>query len=225
MRLGPGAFQDPARPTTAATQEARLDFFDVLNRVAPEVGGSLQEEVLPLFQEVGLDAFTDTYDGLMEMEEDEVVGSVQSAKRALVDWAAEFHLLAPWVLCAALRSMRLWDRDYCKGRFVEISMVLGGVPRLKLPGWNPTLMTWDRYLRRVNNQLREYRNAIEKKAKAAGLEPAKQKYEPLHFEWVVRFQVQGWSKAKIARKYLRDPSTVHEGIQSTAELIDLPLRQ
>lgn len=89
-----------------------------------------------------------------------------------------------------------------------------------------------RWLRRqFEKELTAYLNAVENQMKTAGLVRTSTKRprrsgDPLqHFDWLVRFQVQCWTQARIARENGHlDISTVAQALRSTAEHIDLTRR-
>jgi hypothetical protein len=87
--------------------------------------------------------------------------------------------------------------------------------------------------------LRTYWAALIEKAENEGLKKAPRKHAPrqtrnpeLHFEWLVRFQVLGWTHQQIAQHYERTfdttkrySSTVNRALRKTANLIGLTLRE
>jgi hypothetical protein len=107
---------------------------------------------------------------------------------------------------------------------------------LTLPQWIPHEQTFaeaDKQIRAVFEEHHlAYMARIRRLAEQRGLIPTVEKRKLEHFEWLVRFQVQGWTYAKIARTcladYVGDPktreSTVRTVIPSIAAAVDVPLR-
>ena len=69
-----------------------------------------------------------------------------------------------------------------------------------------------------------YLDRMESLAATRGLVPVPQKRGTEHFEWLVRYQVQGRSFQAIARDACRDRKTVADAVRETAALLQLSLR-
>ena len=65
-------------------------------------------------------------------------------------------------------------------------------------------------------------DAQDKAAKAAGGQPTKETRQPLHIEWAVRWQVQGWRRKQLETHYHRGWSSIRDAINETLEQIGLP---
>jgi hypothetical protein len=73
-------------------------------------------------------------------------------------------------------------------------------------------------------ELSAYLDRMEHLATTRGLVPVPQKRGVEHFEWLVRYQVQGHSYQAIAREACRDRKTVADAVRETAALLQLSLR-
>jgi len=89
--------------------------------------------------------------------------------------------------------------------------------------WNPRRETRaqarHRILAELTTKVDQALEGEEKRAQLGGLERAPLKQQGDHFEWLVRYQIQGWSHNKIAREYKTFRQTVAEGINSASELL------
>lgn len=101
-------------------------------------------------------------------------------------------------------------------------------------GWDPREETWSEFESRMDKNFERYKKSYRRRTEQflqnRGYQIAKEKRNLLHFEWLVRFQVQGWSLRKIADFYSnKSDELVHEdnvfqGIKSTAEHVLINLR-
>lgn len=84
--------------------------------------------------------------------------------------------------------------------------------------------------KQFEQELTAYLNAVEKQMETAGLvktptkRPRRRGDAMQHFDWLVRFQVQCWTQARIAAEENVAISTVADALQSTAALIGLTRR-
>lgn len=99
--------------------------------------------------------------------------------------------------------------------------------------WMPTMEWRSNYTAFVKHSferaLNEYLDDIERRAEAAGLKRTPEKRArsgdaTLHYEWLARWQVQGWSYAAISKHYRVSKKTVETAIPKTAEEIGLTRR-
>ena len=95
-------------------------------------------------------------------------------------------------------------------------------------GWEPIKTTRaeaEQVLRAAfEARLADYLDEMEGLATARGLVPVPQKRGTEHFEWLVRYQIQGRSFQAIARDACRDRKTVTGAVRETAALLQLSLR-
>lgn len=94
--------------------------------------------------------------------------------------------------------------------------------------WDPREETWDEFEEKIDGLYERYKEAYRKRTeeffKQNGYVKGKEKYEDSHFEWFVRYQVQGWSKEKIAREYHVTRQSVTNAINEIGDLVGLKPR-
>ncbi|WP_434578169.1 hypothetical protein [Thermoanaerobacterium thermosaccharolyticum] len=94
--------------------------------------------------------------------------------------------------------------------------------------WNPTLETWEDFNKRIDALFSHYKELYKKRTeeflKQNNFVKGKEKQEDEHFEWFVRYQIQGWSKEKIAKEYYVTRQNVSNAIKEIANLVGLKPR-
>ncbi|PHO06651.1 hypothetical protein BFT35_10340 [Thermoanaerobacterium thermosaccharolyticum] len=94
--------------------------------------------------------------------------------------------------------------------------------------WDPRKETWDEFEKKIDELYTQYKEIYKKEIedffKDNDYIPGKGKYEDSHFEWFVRYQVQGWSKEKIAREYHVTRQSVTNAIDEIGDLVGLKPR-
>lgn len=246
-RIG-AEYQDPSEGDQATTvQHARLVFLSRIERVAPDVLTTLRDGVLPQFSSwrvAGAEpwyfmAACARWPSLHAMPQSEPLAAFTAALEA---WAARWRLTDEWLKDDALSTLRTWHEfpqtlTYKPLHFHSTGWG-GAVLELDMPPclpFEPTMETWDAFAARVEEWTRQNRQSAQRLAKDHGLEagPEKRGKDPaLHFEWLVRYQCQGWTHERIATEYeapsspdgLRARSTVTKALKETAKLIGLTLR-
>jgi len=173
---------------------------------------------------------------------------------ALRTWSDQFHLADEWCAQVALHTLNDWARSSHPVREplrFRLPSFGGAVPEdptppdFRLPEWSPTFETWaeveERARAAFENALKQYREAGRAWAGGLGLEAAPTMKAPkdldlsAHFEWLVRWQVQGWTQPRIANEYKRrfgqdpawkerDPKSIASALRKTADLIGLTRR-
>jgi hypothetical protein len=80
--------------------------------------------------------------------------------------------------------------------------------------------------------LKEQLDEIEKLAKAKGLtKPKRRQVEQVHFEWIIRYQIQNWSLGKIKKDYYKEykksvtPQAINDAIQKLRSWLELPAKK
>ena len=172
-------------------------------------------------------------------------GYLYELKRELEKWAKRHHLTDQWMLDSILRNLCMWanqkelaqelywtypgSRGGGKGSPVDISGLTERVdhrpPDLgPAPQCDPITETLDEYLARCRNHWEKHSRVLE----SWGFRKVKEKRTLLHFEWVVRYQIQNWAHRKIADFYddkIRTESAIGVAVRDTAKLIGLTLRE
>ena len=167
------------------------------------------------------------------MEEDPAL------KDRLVMWATKFHIYEDWVLKSALGTLAFWSLGASSLTWIhpaplQSSALTDDERRFAFehPGWYPELLTQEQAEANIrlvfDASLRLYFERIEALAKDRGLKrtPTKRSRSGQsalrHFEWLVRWQVQGWTQQRIANEAdLEDVKTVAAGIKAAADAIGL----
>lgn len=213
------------KPGVTDVFKARVIFFYRLKELIPEVVEELHNEVF-------------------------------LGRQSLKDWAARHRLACPWVEEAVRASLAKWREDatWLERRIIlpaggpDFDTVTGALEQLKspprltglhipLPEFNPIAWSQAEYIRLVQDiagdVARAYSEAVLSQYGKEGWTqpPVKRKRTGnnpyLHFDWLIRYQVEGCSYSKLAKEYLEDRllvSTVRDSVKKTAELIGLPLR-
>lgn len=178
-------------------------------------------------------------------------------KYALLAWAERFHLADEWVLDAALDTLHRWTQWRKAAEVLEWAYIGGSwwAPVsdeeqqliFRHAGWDPTSETWESFESRLRADVEwwlekvrmEYRPRLLALCEERGWRPTPIKRNRsgsplLHFEWLVRYQVQEWGYARIAQAYTdADPQgdkvigedAVRKAVKSTADLLGLTLRK
>lgn len=110
-------------------------------------------------------------------------------------------------------------------------LALENAPQFELTYKPVQLEPWkveEAYLRwQFEGELARYRSAREAEHGVFKVQP---KNEPLHYQWLVEFQVLGMSHSQIRDAHpkddteLFDQSAISDALHKTAKLIELPLR-
>jgi hypothetical protein len=230
MRLGFIDFYEPQKNSGIVVQAARMYFLDTINDIAPEVA----EGLLHVFTEPN-----------REPEKD------HNLKASLTRWAQSFNLNEPWVLEAAVHTMMRWNKvftsddyntriysvmfpklvtDTKKREFEELTATY---PRYKTSfttrAWNPLKESEEAFLTRAKDDFEAYISAytahIKNSLRKRGWQPVPKLRKIEHFEWLVRYQVQGWSHAKIAEHYqLASNDVVSKALNKKADELKFSLR-
>jgi hypothetical protein len=228
-RLG-GEYFDPRDADAEPVRVGRIVFLSRIERVAPEVLRTLHDEVLPVYR------------AERAREAPNGVADSPGLADTLDGWARQWHLTDDWLMQDALHTMDWWVRAPQSTARLQWhpdgwgSMVHEPEP-LTL-SWQPTLIRWDEFERHAREAMSRYRAEVDAWARERGLERAPEKNAPrrsrdpgAHFEWLIRYQVQGWTHAKIAQHYARaydaakrSSPTVSRALHETAALIGLTLR-
>jgi len=218
--------------------EARGQVLAVIERVAPEVLRALRDEVLPSY----------AARAHLSLPSTPIVLLPAGLRAALEAWANRLGFKAQdWLLEQALQTLEVWHRcPFLLEEPLEWAVYPGAsywAPvspqerRLVFqdPGWNPAEETWAAAEKRIRQafeqHLKAYRERIERRARERGFKrPAEKRArsgpEDLHFEWLVRHQVQGWTCERIAEEYggadqAVSPVAIDRAIRETARLIGL----
>jgi hypothetical protein len=198
----------------------RTEFARTMERVAPEVLDTLRADVLPYY-----DRLVTEVDGEDMIAQDLAFGD---ALAHLIDWAFKFGLAQPWCYRAAWGTLSHMRKN---SKFAWFTAPLPAgweiIPfRLELPGWNVGAELRAKAKARIRNEvlssldkaLEDHLDACEANMLAHGwTRPRKVRRRggkiPAHMEWFVRWQCQGWTKARIADEYRADRREVTREIK------------
>lgn len=94
--------------------------------------------------------------------------------------------------------------------------------------WNPDKESWSEFEKEIQRRLKLYLKAYKERTehflKTSGYQDMARKTDLKHFEWFVRYQVQGWKYEQIRKHYYTSRENVVQRISEMADLIGLPLR-
>lgn len=172
---------------------------------------------------------------------------MEKLRNTLTAWAAANHLPTDgWVLQVAADTLLWWEglpEDYSGNldwKYPDINLKSPASPQPVFtlnttwyPGEETKGEAKRRLMRMLEDALEQYLDDMEKTVQAEGwlTTPGKRNRhgDPLlHFEWLVRYQVQRWTCERIAEEYggekqELDPASVNQAISETAMLVGLTL--
>ena len=212
----------------------RRTFLETAAKLQPELLQTLIVDVFPLFQGV-LAESGETRDWWPNPPPDLAV--------ALKRWSIRWHLDAEWVRRRALATLdswkhRLggpqnqWPKKFSAGIAGYWSMFPDDEERRfapVLPSWDPEAESWRKYEARVrdlfDHTLLEYRGHLEDLAlKRGGQRPFRPRAGAQRdYEWLVRWQVQQWDRARIARQAGVKKDTIRKAVVRAAGRLGLPI--
>ncbi|HAI20687.1 MAG TPA: hypothetical protein DCM14_02090 [Clostridiales bacterium UBA8153] len=232
-RLG-GEYYQPEEG--GALGEAYAPFLHAVERLCPEVLKSLRDEVR---------------ESLESLEDEDLLSFWRSEDRypdelILEAWAERFNINVPWILGVANDTLEVWWKHPDTMEPLQWMWWLGpGYPRacawLELrtapftfggEAWLPIKERRQVFVERTRaafeRELGAYVEGIGRLAQDAGLEKTPEKRKLVHFDWLVHYQVQGWSMRKIADHYsgegVLSEDTIAKGVRQAAKLVGLKLR-
>jgi hypothetical protein len=224
-RIGFGEYFHPTLFDKAGLY-AQFEFIRKIEELAQEVLVDLAESVRPNYERVrttmdqskllSLDA--ETLRNLAKNDRNEFASLLAS----LEAWTERHSLNADWVRNMVLRTLFHWTgrNVVVQGQPLQFSAPTPAKNSLmaELPfsfsdyGWRITDETRNAFVARVtaefNSHLAGYVRRVESRAEEAGWKRTPQIRKSgkdsdafRHFEWLVRWQCQGWTTTKIARQY------------------------
>ena len=180
-------------------------------------------------------------------EQREVLKLFSKLRDSIDQWVTSCNLAEDWVLESVLENFCGWstfgERDfpYPGGHIFNTERGGGSIsgPGLDFaydvdlpapPVYDPAAKTWQEYLEEL---AATYRPQQEEAFARAGFHKTRVKRArtaspALHYEWIVRYQVQNWTIRRVAAHYLSDPdqrSTVRSALRELAVIVGLTLRR
>jgi len=235
MRLGPGDWYLPDEHG-GPREEGRALFLSSIEILVPEVIETLRDAVLPRFAAGEYRSQLQTWAAEWHLTDTWAVQFVEEVLGVWERyWPKDEPILAEWPILPAGGGWGFrpggggWSLNLREGKwkFRPDTPVL--------PHWEPTLESRAAYRLRADQLLTVYLDRVEKELVEAGFVrvPAKRSRKgadpALHFDWLVRFQVNGERLRDIAslpggtERYV-DPRTVQVAIRTTAAAIGLTRR-
>jgi hypothetical protein len=101
-------------------------------------------------------------------------------------------------------------------------------------GWDPRQDTWTEFEGMLDEAFKKYKKLYRKRTEdfmlKNGYIEGQEKRNIEHFQWLVRYQIQGWSIKEIADKYssldkIVSEDVVNKALHNTAKLVGLKLRK
>jgi hypothetical protein len=89
--------------------------------------------------------------------------------------------------------------------------------------WDEFRETWSEFVTRVKagveQKLLDLRSLVDQAEKDFGFEKVPSKRDEHHYLWLVRYQIKGWSKNRLAKESGKAWSTVYDAIKSTSRYL------
>jgi hypothetical protein len=151
-------------------------------------------------------------------------------RRALLKWAAHWHLTDVWCLDWVLAQLQTWPPETSMPyRFDQLGVI--PLSPSRLPAWSPFTQTRKQYIREVNERfVAPYCDEVERSVEYLGVKRGGGKRRQYvgrverHIQWLAGYQVAGWAKYRIAKSAGMNPTAVLRALRQTAERIGLILR-
>jgi hypothetical protein len=220
--------------------ESRFELIRALQRVEPRFLLSLRDDIYPKFVEYASSANYSKRNP--EAEAWYVQNTDHPLKKDLTIWLQRYNLhLETWVLEGALNTLRKWHSDAkyretladfgFKRYVVETRQIFESEHGFKFVdfGWDPTFLNWQAWRynvrKRFEEALREHKKKLDALAKERNLIKVKDRFTPLHFEWLARYHCMGITLQAIAdRAHAADATTVLKGIRHASGLAKIQRR-
>ncbi len=242
MRLGEGEYSKRHQPGDRTAADAWTELFQAIRRVAPEVLERLRDDVLPCFEEARAESSPLTLRKVKQADPISDEGLVP-LKRAFDGWANSFYLTDQWAESIAWQTLDRWIASQEARDLLQISLPsVTWIPPVSDadreftfsdPGWDPALETKKTFVTRIGDRFEErlqvYLAAVTHQFECQGWERTPEKRREDHFEWLARYQVQGWTHRMIADEYSTDAKilgedTVSKALNRLANRMGLTLR-
>lgn len=164
---------------------------------------------------------------------------LRTVEALLLEWGMSFHLADDWILDQALRTVNAWARGENVAWVNPLRDWAIRGDTLKQPLHIP-VSRWDprreslkdahaRMLEECRNFLRQYLEEAWRYEGSGSQLPASDdglmKTNLEHFEWLVRWQVNGWTYSEIAKHYFVEVGTVKTELKRTAEVVGIRRRR
>ena len=151
-------------------------------------------------------------------------------EQPLRSWCEDWGFTTDWLLAVARHTATLMRNKPDSGGELEW-VFQPSYGKLKTetvapPHWNPAQETEARFRERVGTYIATVKAVAKEQNWTAA--PEKRTFE--HFDWLARYQVSGWTQARIVEQYQDadgrpDVPAVSRALADTATLIGLRLRQ
>jgi hypothetical protein len=227
---------------SAITNDARFLFFSAAEDVEPDFLPSLFRDPLRALTELRkyrrVASWADLL-ALLKYEKAEISAAAQNVLTALNAWAGRWNLRHKWCIQSGFQCLVVW-----RPGFTPTIVSLLGEDRDPTPPafdfhfepWERTVRTRKAYVSDLcasfNEMVKEYCAIVDTGKMRSKLERTPQKSQPLHFEWLARKVVQGWSHEQIRAEYDRSEhrptaktalylKTVRDGVNDAARLVGM----
>jgi hypothetical protein len=204
-RVGAGEYQP-----VADNWVARIWFLNAISCFAPHV----YDEMIAI--------------GMGVSENDSPDDTERPVPNAIANWAVRRQISYPWVLSAAvgtLRTIAAMPELRCRRGWHSVPITVRWEPHFPIEGWNPVKERETQFRGRIEAHIAAVR--IQMESLGYQTTPEKRNVEK-HVEWLVRYQVEGWSWDQILaaddRLQDADVSTIRKAVTAAARLVGIKLR-
>jgi hypothetical protein len=167
-------------------------------------------------------------------------GRIAVFYKSLVAWSERHNLDERWCRERAYDTLEEWSSkpEWFERRYWKFQInyphpfIAGGEPtfvferRTQYPLFHLRKADLELAVEEFKRQYGKFQDELEARFKGGGYTPAPLKPLDHHFEWLVRYHVQGWSYAKTAEHYgIQDDSRLRHRVPEVARLINLTLKK
>ncbi len=160
------------------------------------------------------------------------LAGTQLLVKGVSDWVGKYHLESEIIWWTVGATVEAWSVGPDESRVVRAKIIRVPQPVPEPPVYRPESMTRGEYRAMIDAYMPRAEEAWRVSAEAAGevvvhvrQRRVTSREDPLmHYRWLARYQ-SGWPKARIAKAFGRQPSTVRDALSALARSLGLRLRE
>ncbi|MEH7445194.1 hypothetical protein V7201_23085 [Bacillus sp. JJ1122] len=207
----------------------QLFFIRAIKEVLPEVLDETKE-IYSKFEAI-CDSLGKERNKFLEFSVEEWKAIVKIEKE-FKKWAAKWYINEDWVITVLLETFRSWYEnekstyefflyDPSRGKAIKLMEQIAPGGEMKIPAFNPALITQKNYLQMVNGMLSNHIIETTNFFETHGFVHSEEKRNEGHYIWFVHFHIEGWSYDEIAHEYDKEPKAVERAVNKIYKSIGL----